>query len=265
MSEQFSVLVLAARRGGVDSVAALGQCSHKCLTPIYGRAMLARVLDALIHSASVGAIAISIDDAALFEGSPEISAMIEGHDITLIASAATPSLSVTKALDVLAWPWPVLVTTADTPLLTPQIVDYFCAQALTTNADIAVGLASAQVVLARYPDARRSFIRFSDGRYSGCNLFALMMPAARAAVAFWVHLEKDRKHPWRLFMAFGPMALVRFLAGGATLASALAAASSRLGLTAAAVDMPFADAAVDVDKPADMELVEKILKNYAQG
>ena len=41
--------------------------------------------------------------------------------------------------------------------------------------------------------------------------------------------------------------------------SALAAGSRRLGLAAAAVTMPFPNAAIDVDKPADMELVESII------
>ncbi|MCH7944030.1 MAG: NTP transferase domain-containing protein, partial [Proteobacteria bacterium] len=103
---RYTALVLAGRRGGEeDPVAALGRCSHKCLIPIAGQAMLARVLRALAQSESVGAMAISIDDAAVLEGSAEIAALIERHDIALIASAATPSLSVARAIDVLGKPW----------------------------------------------------------------------------------------------------------------------------------------------------------------
>ena len=39
----------------------------------------------------------------------------------------------------------------------------------------------------------------------------------------------------------------------------MAQVSQQLGFTAAAVPMPFAEAAIDVDKPADLELVEEIL------
>ena len=257
---RFTALVLAARRGGEDPVAAIARCSHKCLVPIAGQAMLARVLEALAASRSVGALAISIDDPAVLRESSEIAALIERHDIALIDSAATPSLSVERAVDALMAPWPVLATTADVPLLRPEMVDHFCARALAADADIAVGLASATVVLERYPDAVRTYLRFRGERYTGCNLFALMTPAAMNAVGFWRRVEIDRKRPWRLFTGFGPLAIARFLAGGATLDSALAAASMRLGLTAAAVRMPFADAAIDVDKPADMELVESIIR-----
>ena len=257
---RFTAVVLAASRGGADPVAAMAGCSHKSLVPIAGQTMLARVLRALTASASVGALAICIDDPAVLGKSPEIAALIDLHDIALIDSAATPSLSVIRSVEALARPWPVLVTTADLPLLSAEMVDHFCLHALTSAADIAVGLASASVVLGRYPDALRTFLPFRGERYTGCNLFALMTPLAMEAVAFWNSVERDRKHPWRLFKSFGAKAMARFLLGGATLDSALAAGSRRLGLAAAAVTMPFANAAIDVDKPADMELVESIIR-----
>lgn len=272
---QFTAVVLAANRGGDDPVAAMAGCSHKCLVPVGGQAMLARVLRALAASDSVGAMAVSIDDAAVLGNSDEIAALIERHDIALIDAAETPSISVTHAVDVLAGdvlagavpagaapaePWPILITTADVPLLSPGMVDHFCGEARATAADLAVGLASATVVLEKYPDAMRTFMRFRDGRYTGCNLFALMTPAAMAAITFWRRVEADRKRPWRIFKTFGPLAMVRFLAGGATLDAAMGAASARLGLTAAAVKMPYADAAIDVDKPAHKKLVENIIR-----
>ena len=74
MTERFTALVLAARRDGVDPVAAAGQCSHKGLVPMGGQAMLARVLSALVASRSVGALAISIDDPAALMAAPDIAA-----------------------------------------------------------------------------------------------------------------------------------------------------------------------------------------------
>ncbi len=258
---RFTAVVLAASRGGDDPVAAMAGCSHKCLVPVGGEAMLARVLRALAASDSVGAMAVCIDDPAVLGESPEITALIERHDIALIDAAETPSLSVVRSVEALAEPWPILVTTADVPLLSPEMVDHFCARARTGDADIAAGLATATVVLDKYPDAMRTFIRFRGGRYTGCNLFALMTPASMKAVSFWRRVEADRKRPWRLFVAFGPLAMVRFLAGGATLAAAMGAASARLGLTARAVEMPYADAAIDVDKPAHKKLVENIIRD----
>ena len=51
---------------------------------------------------------------------------------------------------------------------------------------------------------RRPFLRFRDGEVSGCNLFALMTPRARAALTYWRLLEAKRKRPWRMAWAVGP-------------------------------------------------------------
>ena len=44
---------------------------------------------------------------------------------------------------------------------------------------------------------------------------------------------------------------------------ALAALGRRTGTRLAAVEMPFAEAAIDVDKPADLALAEAVLANRA--
>ena len=59
--------------------------------------------------------------------------------------------------------------------------------------------------------------------------------------------------------AFGPTLLVAYLLRLCTLDQAMALASRRLGLRAVAVQIPIAEAAIDVDKPADLDLVESIL------
>jgi GTP:adenosylcobinamide-phosphate guanylyltransferase len=253
---QFTVLVMAASRGPGDPVAESHDLSHKCLVPVAGETMLGRVLGTLERSPHVGRVAVSIESPDVINRDIDLAA----RDITVIPSAASPCASVLAALDDLDDPWPVLVTTADHPLLSPAMVDHLCDAALESGADVAVALAPASKILADYPDAKRTFLPFRGERYSGCNLFALMTPRAARAVDFWRGMEAHRKHPWRLFRAFGAVAVIRFLAGGMTLTAALAAASRRLGVTAAAITMPFAEAAIDVDKPDDLALVEKILR-----
>ena len=44
---------------------------------------------------------------------------------------------------------------------------------------------------------------------------------------------------------------------------AFAIASRRIGIVARPILLPFAEAAIDVDKPADKELAEQILRNGA--
>jgi hypothetical protein len=69
-----------------------------------------------------------------------------------------------------------------------------------------------------------------------------------------------RKQPWRLVAGFGPVALLRFAFGQLTVESAFELASRKLGITAKPILLPYASAAIDVDKPEDLELADKILK-----
>jgi GTP:adenosylcobinamide-phosphate guanylyltransferase len=255
----FTALVLAASRGAADPVAKSEGTSHKCLVDVAGVPMLVRVVDALSASPSIGAIAISIEAPEVLEAlTPLAHAAAEGR-IALLRSGATTSASVLAAVEALGDPYPLLIATADNPLLTPEMVEHFCAQALASDADLVAALASESVVRAAVPTAQRTFLRFRDGRYSGCNLYGLMREAGLEAVRFWAAAERHRKRPWRLVAAFGLGSLLLFLLGRLTLDQAFARASRVMQARAEALRLPFATAPIDVDKPADLALVRRIL------
>jgi GTP:adenosylcobinamide-phosphate guanylyltransferase len=169
------------------------------------------------------------------------------------------SLSVAAAIEDLDQPPPLLVTTGDHPLLTPELVELFTAEAALSGADLAVGMAPASSVLAAYPNARRTWLRFRDERYTGCNLFAFLTGESRQVLDFWRRIESERKKPLRIVRAFGVVSLAAYLGGRLTLAAALKRASRRLGAEVRAVVLQQPEAAVDVDKEEDLALVEQIL------
>jgi GTP:adenosylcobinamide-phosphate guanylyltransferase len=255
----FTALVLAGSRGPDDPVARARGVAHKCLAPVAGVPMLVRVILTLAACPSVGRIRVALEDPALLEDLPALRPLREAGRCTALATGATPSQSVLRALDELADPLPWLVVTGDHPLLTPAIVEHFCAAARTTGADLAAGLTPASAIRAAYPEAQRTYLRFRDEHYSGANLYALLGPEARRAIAFWRRAELERKRPWRLVRAFGWRPLLAYLLGRLTLDAAMRRASRITGARVAAVSLPFAEAAIDVDKPADLELVETIL------
>ncbi|MGE0149388.1 MAG: nucleotidyltransferase family protein [Parvibaculaceae bacterium] len=252
---RWNALVLAAGRGPDDPMAKACRVTHKCLIEVGGEPMLRRVVRTLLSAPEIAAVAVSIETRTLLD---DALGPLAG-DVAYLTSRESAARSSLAAIpDTGEFPW--LITTGDHPLLTPEMLHYFLAEATRSGADLCAGLASAETILTRFPEARRTFLRFGPDRVSGCNLFALTSPRARKALAFWHDLEKVRKRPWRLVGAFGPMALLRFVTGTLTLAGAFDLASRRLGLVARPVLMPFAEAAVDVDKPEDRDLAEKILR-----
>ncbi|MBL0115631.1 MAG: nucleotidyltransferase family protein [Sphingomonadales bacterium] len=248
----WTAIVLAGQRPGPDRLATHFGTEWKALVPIGGEAMLTRVVRTLSSAPGIGRTIVLAQDLAAMRGAAE-----DAGSATLIASSAGISESVLRVAGTSDAPWPVLVTTADHPLLTPAIVADFLEQA--GNCDVAVGMVERQVMRAAYPDNERTWLKFADGHWSGANLFALNSDAARGALKLWSEAEQDRKKAWKLFLHFGPWLAFRALTRTIGLGDAMRIAGKRLGLVARLVPLKDAEAAIDVDKPSDHSLAEDIL------
>jgi CTP:molybdopterin cytidylyltransferase MocA len=256
---RFNALILAGNRREGDSVATLAGVSHKALAPINGVPMLLRLYRTLRQVNGIGDIYVCIDDGALLGAVPELAAAHAQGAIKIVAPEASPAASLGAALDVIGLQYPLLTTTADHPLLTAAMVSHIL-QNTPADAELGVGLAEAETVTAVYPNAIRTFYRFKGRRFSGCNLFLARGSNARNVASYWRRMERHRKTPWRLVWEVGPLALLRMALGQLSLDDAFKHVSRLTGARIRPVLMPFAEAPIDVDKPADFELVTEILR-----
>lgn len=240
-------LILAGSRGGVDLVAAYAGVEHKALIELGGETLLARVARA-VRAAGCEPFVSASERPVVGEA--------ERLGIQVLPAQAGPSASVGAALAELGEP--LLVTTADHALIEAEWVRRFVAD-VPRGIDVAVLLARRQAVEQALPETRRTYLRFADGEWSGCNLFLLATPDAARAVDLWRLVEADRKRPWRIVRRFGTGMLVRYLLGRLTLARAVERLGELAGVRAAVVESPFGLAAVDVDKPADLDAVRAIV------
>lgn len=259
MDRRFNALILAGNRREGDTVAQMAGVSHKALAPIHGVPMLLRLYRTLSASPGIANLYVCIDDAALLDAVPELAVARDAGKLIIVPPADSPAASVALALDRIALDLPLLTTTADHPLLTVEMVRHLLAHA-PADADLAVGLADATVVRAAYPGAIRTFYRFQEKRVSGCNLFLAQNTRARDVALYWRRMERHRKKPWRLVWEVGPAALLRLACGRMSVDAAFAHISGLTGARIRPVMMPFAEAPIDVDKPADYKLVSEILR-----
>lgn len=261
----FSAVVLAGDRTANDPLPKAAGVNCKALVPVGDRPMVLRVLDALREAQSVKARILCGPNWAELEKEPELRSHVVSEEVQWMEPQTTPSTSADFVLQSISEQVPILLTTADHALLTPEIVDYFCSHARASNSDVVVGVADHQLVSKAFPTTKRTVIRFRDKGYCGCNLFAFLTPKGRTIAQFWKKVEDERKKPLRLISLLGWMAVLRYLLGQMTLAQGLAGLSTRLTMRIEAVHMPFPQAAVDVDSIGDWELVKEILKNQKSG
>jgi CTP:molybdopterin cytidylyltransferase MocA len=253
---RWTAIILAGRRPGEDDFAAAYGVAAKALIPVAGEPMLGRVARTLLASRPIGRIVVLAQQAeALLTGA--LSWMAEEPRIATAEAVDGISASVAAIAGTETAPYPILATTADHPLLTPAMIESFVAAA--AGADAAFAMVVRKLVERVHPETRRTWIKAADGHYSGANLFAFLTPASRAGIDFWTRAEKDRKRPLKLLSYLGPAIFLRALTRTISLGDAAERAGRKAGIRLKAVPLPFAEAAIDVDKPADLELAERIL------
>lgn len=255
----YTAIVVAGDRPGVNPVAeARGQTS-KALAEINGRAMIEWVLDALSNSSSVARIVLVTADAlGPVDAIPGVAAAKTRVPVERVRAASTISASVAGAIASREGDERFLIATADHPLLTPEIIDQFVSSA-RERPGVCVGFVARETIEAAYPGMRRTYLKFRGSEVSGANLFAINDPTGLAAIRFWERVEAYRKTPWRLVAAFGPVNLIGFVFRLYSIDAAFRRAGRVLQCPAHAIILPYANAAIDVDKLSDLETVEKIL------
>lgn len=249
MGSTVNVLILAGQREGVaDPLCERAGIEWKALLPIHGKPMTEYVLDALSKSKLLNTpYWISGIDKDLLDSSLRQSPS-EGGPASSVVVAAEAGI-----------PYPFMVTTCDHALLTSEMVDHFIAGAESIGADFALGLAEKTVIQPAHPETKRTYLKFADRSVSGCNLFYVKNAQGLEVIRFWQAAQHDRKKPLKLARRLGLGMLLKYASGRLTLNGAFAHASKMLGISARPVLMPFAEAAIDVDKPSDLTLVETIL------
>ena len=249
-----AALILAGTRPGGDPFANELGIAHKALIKINGTSLLERVVEALKASA-VTSIAICCDEGPVGDLARQLG-------LRIISPAEGPSTSVAKAFDILGAP--LLVTTSDHALLQPAWIDELI-EKTPAFADLSIMLAERERVEAAMPDSKRTYLRFADGDWSGCNLFYLRTSTARKALDTWALVEADRKRPWRIAARLGVATLAAMLLRRLTMAEGLARLGDRVGVKAALVAASDGLAAVDVDKHADLDAVRAVLSGDNKG
>jgi CTP:molybdopterin cytidylyltransferase MocA len=256
---RFNAVVLAGDRGPADPVAVAADVVAKCLAPIGGSPMVVRVLCALEQSGRFDTVVLCGPTDEALQRSPELRRMVSEGRVRWMPPQASPAKSAAAALAALPLDQPALLTTGDHALLRPDMVRHFLDQATALGGDVAVALAPHALVQEAHPGTRRTVLKFSDGHYCGCNLFAFLSPRGRTMARLWQQVEAQRKKPIRVVGLVGWTAVALYALHLLSLAGALKRLSKLAGLRASVVTMPFAEASIDVDTVADLELVRAIV------
>lgn len=255
-----SVLVMAASRRGVDDpVAKLQGKSHKCLVELDGQVMLERVVEALADSHCFDRIHVSVDSPDILEATPKMRDWLAEGRMVFVQARGNLADSVLAAVESIDEALPMVITTGDNALHTPEIIRDFVRDFDASKADGVVGFTREDVVLQDFANSGLAFHRLKDGGFSSCNLYGLKNTNALKAVKIFEGGGQFGKRQMRILKAFGVWPFVIYKLKLRTLQGLLDAISRRLGVPTEVSWLNYSWGPIDVDHKHSFDLTEETL------
>lgn len=250
----FDAVILAG--GGKDEPLTRREgVANKAFIDLFGRPMLAHILDALAGAASIGKAAVVgpekelsrlLEKGACFIPVPEEGAMLENVAAGL------------KAVD---QKQPVLILTADIPLIRADTIEGFLKLCAPFDGDFYYPILSRESCLKRFPEMKRTYVRLREGYYTGGNM-ALLRPDWFARCRDRLDLfVAFRKKPLKLFRLLPGSFIFKYLLNRLTVGDLESYLSEMLQARARAVPCDLVEIGTDVDKISDLEVVRQVLRD----
>lgn len=155
-----------------------------------------------------------------------------------------------------------IVTTADIPALRGEIVDWLACQCEPFDHDVYLTLVERQAMEAQYPGVKLSYTRLKELEVCSGHLHCFRLQAALDETPLWKRLVDSRKSSLRQASLLGYDAMFFLMLRQLSLKDAEAAVCKRLGILGKAVLCPYPETGMDVDKPAQLEVMRQFFANH---
>lgn len=224
----------------------------EALIPINGKPMINYVLEVLCETDEVGQIIVV---------GLEAESNIYNHTkCKYIVGGETLWDNLYKALRELKDEREVLVVTSDIPLITQNSLKaVFKNYRNEGNYEAWYPVVSKDITEATFPGVSRTYVKLKDGTFTGGNLFIIKPLKFLALEKEIMEVYSLRKSPFKLAKLLGWGFMLKMLTRGLTLEQAEKKVEEAFGIKGKAFIFAYPEIAVDVDKPSDYEMVEKLL------
>jgi molybdopterin-guanine dinucleotide biosynthesis protein A len=255
-------LVLAGKRP-LDNFSSSYGVDNKAFILLERKPLIAWVLDSLHLAGLTHKTLISIDSRQkeLFEQN------LASYNCEFLYSEpnSSPVDSVFKAFGNLNNDEGLLITTADNPLLSKEILHNFLQKCQASGAELIIGTVNGHDgLIERFPEMKRTWHKLNENTWlSGANLF-YWKPKNFSDNTHQVmlKLESQRKSPIAFAITVSKIDcyfFMKLLTQQTTLDECSQALSKVTGIKIELVTLSSMEACIDVDKPEDLELAKLFL------
>lgn len=228
------------------------QGAPKAMLDMGGKPMIQWVLDALNDSKYIDRIVVVglEKDSGVSSARPLDFIPNQGDMLANIFAGAHRILSLNSDARV------ALSVSSDIPTISGRIVDWMAGEVGDGEFDIYYNFIRREAMESRFPGSRRTFTRFKDAEVCGGDLTAFRTRLLTAEGGLWKDLIAARKNIFKQAAIIGYGTLFKLFTRQLTIDEAVRRVSSRLELTARALDCPYPEIGMDVDKPYQFEMLQ---------
>jgi GTP:adenosylcobinamide-phosphate guanylyltransferase len=251
-----AVITAGGIPGPEDPLFELTQGKSKALLKIADKPMVQWVLDALCGSDKVDRIVIVglESESGLDCSKPVAYIPNQGSMIDNVRTSIEKVVELNPAADL------ILLVSSDIPALTTEMVDWAIDAAEETEDDMYYNIITKDDMESRFPDSKRSFIKFKDAEICGGDMNIVRASAASGNDELWTRLIAARKNIFKQAALFGFSTLILMLTRQLSIHDAAPRLSKQIGIRGRAVFCPYAELGMDVDKPYQFEILRKDLE-----
>ena len=232
--------------------------AHRSLIPIDEKPMVQWVIDALCDSTAVQSITVmGLNAESGLHASKPMDFLPDSGSMF-----ANIKIGVLHAVEILPEEDKVIIASSDTPAIQPEMVDWLTDQiAKSPEALIYYNVIQNKIMEQRFPEAGRSYVRFKDISVCGGDLNLIDRRLFAAEKHIWKELTENRKQPLKQAALLGLDNLLLVALHLVTLDQAVKRICKRLEIEATALRCPYAEMAMDADKPHQLEILRRDLED----
>lgn len=227
------------------------QGAPKAMVDVVGKPMIQWVLDALCQAQTVERVVVIglPSDSGLICSKPMAYIPDQGDMLANIRAGVKKVIQMNPQAEY------VLIASSDIPAVTSEAVDWIVNTAMQSEEDAYYNVITRQVMEARFPESRRSYIRLKDTEVCGGDMNVVRCSLATGEAMIWEELIASRKNALKQAALIGYDTLVLLLLRAITLEKAVEKVTRRLDLKGRALVCPYAGVGMDVDKPNQLEML----------
>jgi len=234
---------------GVGNGTPINGLGNKALFEIKGKYMVQYVIDSLKSARCVEKIVVI---------GPNILKSILGDDVdSVLCSEGSIIDNVKKGIEYLGGKRDIIVCTSDIPMVSVEAIEDLVMQCGQMKVDIGYPIIEKSLNDSKYPDAKRTYVKLKDGRFTGGNILYINPVVMNKCYNIAQYLVNNRKNPLKMGRIFGPVIFIKLLLGVLSINTIERRVNRVLDINARAIITSYPEIGNDVDKVEDVDFVNK--------